>query len=308
MIRKTALVTGAHGSIGRQVALLLSARNWQVTGLGHGNWECVDHRAWGLSSWHEGDVALENLRALDVRPTLVIHCAGSGAVGTSLAAPYMDFRRTVESTAVILVFLRVDCPESTLVFPSSAAVYGVTDRLPMVEDMLLRPTSPYGVHKKIAEELVAEYAKWFGLKTIVVRLFSVYGEGFRKQLLWDACQKIMRDDSNFFGTGEETRDWLHVSDAADLLLQASDHASASCPVVNGGYGEPVSVRDVLTELFRLMGRNDSPKFSRTRRAGDPLHYHADMRRAFAWGWRPKIPWRVGLERYQSWYRREHEHI
>lgn len=206
------------------------------------------------------------------------------------------------TTATILEFLRVDCPEAKLVYPSSAAVYGVVDSLPMIETISLNPTSPYGVHKKIAEELVVEHARLFGLSAVVIRLFSIYGEEFRKQLLWDACQRIIASDSAFFGTGDETRDWLHVSDAADLLVQAANHASVHCPVVNGGFGKSVSVRDVLTELFRLMGRHDLPVFCGTQRLGDPLHYHADMRQALAWGWQPEIAWKDGLARYVSWFK------
>lgn len=305
MKQQIALVTGAHGTIGRYVASTLSARSWSVGGLGHGEWSAKDQSTSGLSYWHEGDVSLTALRSLDLRPDLIVHCAGSGAVGASITAPYTDFQRTVETTAAVLEFLRVDCPEAALVYPSSAAVYGVADRLPMVESLPLRPASPYGVHKKIAEELVVEHARLFGLKAVVVRLFSIYGEGFYKQLLWDACQRISAHESVFFGTGDETRDWLHASDAAELLAQAAGHASSNCPIVNGGFGESVSVRDVLTEIFQLMGRDDLPRFCGTQRPGDPLHYHADVRQAMSWGWQPQVTWQAGLARYVAWFKQEH---
>jgi UDP-glucose 4-epimerase len=300
--QKIALVTGAHGTIGRHVASVLSQWGWRVIGLGHGHWDASEQIAWGVSLWQEGDVSLESLRAMDVSPSLIVHCAGSGAVGASLTAPHADFQRTVVTTTAVLEFLRVDCPEAILVYPSSAAVYGIAEQFPMSENTELRPASPYGVHKKIAEELVAEYARFFGLNCSVVRLFSIYGEEFRKQLLWDACRRISANESVFFGTGDETRDWLHVSDAAALLVAAAEYASTSCPVVNGGFGTPVSVRDVVTELFRLMGRSDVPTFCGTQRAGDPLHYHADMRRALVWEWQPQITWRDGLARYVSWFK------
>lgn len=305
MKQQIALVTGAHGTIGRYVSSTLAAHDWKVIGLGHGEWSADDQSKWGISSWHEGDVSLTTLRALGLKPALIVHCAGSGAVGASITAPHTDFHRTVATTADVLEYLRVDCPEASLVYPSSAAVYGVTDCMPMPVSLPLRPASPYGVHKKIAEELVVEHARLFGLKAAVVRLFSIYGEGFRKQLLWDACQRISAGEFVFFGTGDETRDWLHVSDAAELLVQASDYASSDCPIVNGGFGESVSVRDVLTELFRLMGRQDFPSFCGTQRPGDPLHYHADMRQALAWGWQPQITWQAGLARYVSWFKLEH---
>lgn len=302
MKNRIALVTGAHGTIGRHVALTVAGRGWQVVGLGHGDWDLEEQLAWGVSRWYSGDVSLESLRAMGLAPNLIIHCAGSGSVGASLTAPYSDFERTVSATAAVLEFLRVDCPGAKLVYPSSAAVYGIAEQFPMSENAQLLPASPYGVHKKLVEELVAEYAQFFGLNCAVVRLFSIYGEEFRKQLLWEACRRISDNESIFFGTGDETRDWLHVSDAVALLVAAAEHASPSCPVVNGGFGAPVSVRDVVSELFRLMGRTDLPSFCGTQRPGDPLHYHADIRGAFAWDWQPKIALQVGLARYVSWFK------
>ena len=299
---KLALVTGANGTIGRHVSQKLVRGGWQLVGIGHGSWSENEQAQWGISRWSEGDVSLESLRALRLVPDLIIHCAGSGAVGASISAPHTDFQRTVATTAAVLEYLRVDCPDAKLVYPSSAAVYGVAEHQPMVEGSALRPVSPYGVHKKIAEEMVREHARLFGLKCAVVRLFSIYGEEFRKQLLWDACRRIAANEADFFGTGNETRDWLHVSDAAKLLIASGEYASVECPVVNGGYGVSVTVRDVVTELFRLMGRKDLPSFCGTQRPGDPLHYHADMRLALATGWQPEIGWREGLASYVSWFK------
>jgi UDP-glucose 4-epimerase len=304
--QRTALVTGAHGTIGRYVARTLARDGWHVVGMGHGTWAPGEAQGWGVAHWAEADVSLDALRSLAVKPALVMHCAGSGAVGLSLTDPYLDFQRTVATTAAMLEYLRVDAPGAALVYPSSAAVYGVADRMPMPEDLPMRPASPYGMHKRMAEELVFEHARFFRLRCAVVRLFSIYGEGFRKQLLWDACRRIQANEAEFFGTGDETRDWLHVSDAAALLVEAARHAGPQCAVVNGGSGESVTVRDVVSELFGLMGRSDRPVFRGTPRPGDPLHYHADMRRALAWGWKPGIGWREGLARYVAWFRAQQD--
>jgi len=303
---KTALVTGAYGTIGRYVAFTLAGQGWNVNGIGHGKWSTEEQKAWGVSRWVEADVSVDSLKALELTPIIIIHCAGSGTVGASLSSPYEDFKRTVATTAAVLEFVRANCPQAIMVYPSSAAVYGVAGNFPMAEDMPLHPVSPYGVHKKLAEELVIEHARLFDLKAAVVRLFSIYGEGFKKQLLWDACQRIAANHPGiFFGTGDETRDWLHASDAAELLVTAAQHSSVSCPVVNGGSGQAVSVREVLNELFRFMGRHDHPEFCGTQRVGDPLHYLADMSETQTWGWRHKVDIHQGLERYVSWFKRIH---
>ncbi|MEL6936165.1 MAG: NAD(P)-dependent oxidoreductase [Cyanobacteria bacterium J06607_17] len=303
-MKKNALVTGASGSIGRYVTLALADQGWTVTGLGHGQWSKAEQARYGLADWHAGDVSLKNLQSLSICPDWVIHCAGGASVGASVQAPHQDFDRTVTSTAAILAYMRAHCPDAILVYPSSAAVYGIADNFPIQENSHPRPASPYGVHKKLAEDIIAEYSKLFGLKSVLVRLFSVYGEGFRKQLLWEACRRIQANETAFFGTGDETRDWIHVSDAASLLTTAAEYAEVSCPVVNGAFGEAVSVREILSELFRLMNRSDQPQFSGSVRAGDPLHYHASIERAKAWGWQPKVHWKYGCERYVSWFCKE----
>ncbi|MEZ2129475.1 MULTISPECIES: NAD-dependent epimerase/dehydratase family protein [unclassified Sinorhizobium] len=303
--RRIALVTGAYGSIGRHVSLMLATRGWEVHGIGHGSWGDRDAAQWGVTSWQATEISPETLRSFGPRPSLVIHCAGSGSVAHSVSAPQLDFQRTVGATVSVLEFMRTSCPEASLVYPSSAAVYGIAGQLPISEDLPLNPVSPYGVHKKVAEGMVRDYARLFNLRAAIVRLFSIYGEGFRKQLLWDACRRIVENESEFFGTGHETRDWLHVADAAELMIAAGDRATQFCPVVNGGAGVAVSVGDVVDELFALMGRGDRPQFCGTIRPGDPRDYQADIRRALQWGWKPQINWRDGLSRYVSWFKYEH---
>src|SRR4030095_13057401 len=81
-------------------------------------------------------------------------------------------------------------PAAILIYPSSAAVYGVVKQAPIGESSPIAPVSPYGLHKAMAEELCSTQSKHFGLRCAIVRFFSVYGPGSRKQLLWDLAQKI----------------------------------------------------------------------------------------------------------------------
>jgi UDP-glucose 4-epimerase len=120
--------------------------------------------------------------------------------------------------------------------------------------------------------------------------------------LWDAVQKIARGESKFFGTGEEIRDWLHVEDAARLLITAASYASTNCPIVNGGSGVGVSVREILTELFICFERTDAPNFSGATRSGDPAGYQADISIARCWGWNPEVNWHAGLCSYTDWFK------
>jgi UDP-glucose 4-epimerase len=152
--------------------------------------------------------------------------------------------------------------------------------------------------------MVASYARQFGTSAAIVRLFSVYGCGLRKQLLWDACRKFTNRDRVFMGTGDEVRDWLHVEDAAELLLAAAEHASIECPTVNGGSGVGTTVRDVLVHLSRCLSETDqTPTFSGAQRAGDPSRFVADTNATNAWAWSPKRHWKEGVKEYAAWWTR-----
>lgn len=295
------LVTGAYGFVGRHVARALATRGAHVTGIGHGNWGSDEWRRWGLAEWHTADVTLENLITYAGKPDYVFHCAGSGSVGFSMDHPQQDWQRTVSSTLAVLEYLRMQRVGARLVIPSSAGVYGVAAHMPISINTVLKPSSPYGVHKKIAEDLCRSYAQHFGVRSALVRLFSVYGVGIRKQLLWDACVKLSRGVARFAGTGSETRDWLHVEDAARLMIIAAQHASTTCPVVNGGSGQAVCIRDVVGLLAARLGNSALPTFSGELRAGDPVHYQADVAEAAAWGWAPQCDQMREMNLYVDWF-------
>lgn len=301
---KTLLVTGAYGFVGRHIALAAADAGYAVSGIGHGNWTRDEWKAWGLQDWRTDDVKLDALLTYAGTPDVIVHCAGSGSVGFSMIHPQQDFARTVVGTLAVLEFIRLSSPNTRLVLPSSAAVYGNCSHLPIRIDDTLAPTSPYGVHKKMAEELCQSYARHFQIDAAIVRLFSVYGNGLRKQLLWDACMKIVDRNIVFSGTGDETRDWIHVNDAASLLLEAANQANSSCPIVNGGAGSRRSIRDVITALCNAFRTDEVPSFDGRQRAGDPIHYEADIEQALKWGWKPTQNMTQQLQAYVSWFQSE----
>ncbi|MBY4947153.1 NAD-dependent epimerase/dehydratase family protein [Cupriavidus respiraculi] len=308
MANNTVLVTGARGFLGRFVAQHYLQQGWRVTGIGRGSCGSGEPLPAGMQ-WHSGEVNLQTLVALDVRPDLIVHCAGSGSVANSLGDPLRDYGSTVCSTAAVLEFARQHCPSCVVVYPSSAAVYGDSTCDPVDESMpylASAPASPYGTHKLMAEQLCISYARHFRLKVAIVRLFSLYGEGLRKQLLWDACCKIERGDHVYAGTGNERRDWMHAEDAARLLATVAAHATPACPIFNGASGRPTTVRQALLLLYGALGVQATPSFSHQARVGDPPCLQADMGRTHALGWAPAVDMELGIGRYARWFAQSRE--
>jgi UDP-glucose 4-epimerase len=300
MKKKTVLVTGAAGFIGRYVAREFAEQGWHVAGIGRGDW--LNWSDYGLADWHRVDVNLDSLVEYACKPDAIVHCAGGSSVGFSVSHPAIDFELTVQTTSNVLEYIRLHSPATRLVYPSSAAVYGEVKTLPITEDAPLNPLSPYGLHKQMAESLCQLYSHQFGVSVAVVRLFSIYGAGLHKQLLWDACRKFDKGERDFFGTGEELRDWLHVVDVAKLILIAEKNASSQCSVINAGSGLGVPVFKILQHISEKFGSHLTPRFSSLPKTGDPSAYIADISKASALNWDPKIDWRDGISKYVEWYK------
>lgn len=305
---KLAWVTGARGFLGRHAARHLNGEGWRVVGIGHGEWKAEEFKAWGVADWRRADVDLAELRELAAvagPPEVIFHAAGSASVGFSLEQPFADFRRTVTTTAAVLEAMRTAAPAALLIYPSSAAVYGAATKDSIPESSPIAPVSPYGVHKAMAEQLCMTQCEHFGLRCAIVRYFSVYGPGLRKQLLWDLVQKIDASPVaiELHGTGDETRDFLHVEDAARIVSLVAGSAGNEPLVINGGSGVAVSVRDLANLVAAELGEKRDLRFSGQRRAGDPPHYRADIRRLAKLGFVPRWLLQAGVRDYLAWLRK-----
>jgi UDP-glucose 4-epimerase len=300
-------VTGARGFIGSHLVRALAGAGHCVHGVGHGALEQAECTRLGLQSWINGEIEAANLDALAAvhgLPSAVFHLAGGSSVGLAIAHPFEDFSRTVTSTARLLEWLRVHSPQSRLIAASSAAVYGSGHSGPISEQAALTPMSPYGQHKLMMEQLCRSYAMSYGIGSSVVRLFSVYGTGLRKQLLWDVCSRLRENSRELVlgGTGEEVRDWCDVRDVVRLLAMFVQSPQAEpFRVINGGSGQPTRVSEVASLLAGHWGRV-SVRFSGNVRAGDPFSLLADNAALRATGFAWQIPPAQGIADYVRWFR------
>jgi UDP-glucose 4-epimerase len=301
---KIALVTGGLGFLGYRVAQRLNKAGFEVHGIGNGSQYRGRLKNFPFVSWKDRPVSLENLREFEFKPDVIFHSGGGASVADSFLKPREDFLRTVDSTSCVLEFIKDHSPNCRMIYPSSVAVHGLHQPVPIRTVSPLSPVSPYGQHKLIAEELCRMYSKVYGLKHSVIRFYSIYGENLRKQLLWEACRRFTstKDPVEFWGTGSEVRDWLYVDDAAELVMSLV-MAENPPTVVNGGSGVGVKVEDVLRQLATFLGYKNEIFFNGKIRVGDPQYYVADMGENDL-DWRPKTPLAVGLERLANWFKSE----
>lgn len=212
---RSALVTGCAGFIGSAVVRHLVGADWQVYGLGPGLPAEMVH---GHGALRLPDAGLESLIA-EWQPALVVHCAGPASVPDSVRDPQADFDGTVPVMFQLLDTLRRVAPAARLLYVSSAAVYGNPASLPVREGDPLAPISPYGFHRLQCEQLIQEHRALYGLQASSLRVFSAYGPGLRRQVVWDLLCRAARSDSlRLCGTGAESRDFIHVDDIAAAMV------------------------------------------------------------------------------------------
>ncbi|OGT01764.1 MAG: hypothetical protein A2Z65_00945 [Gallionellales bacterium RIFCSPLOWO2_02_58_13] len=276
------IITGACGFLGRYAAQHFANQGWTVSGIGHSANDFSPKQC-GISHWLESDIDSASLSKLiedTGKPDAVFHCAGSGSVGKSWDAPLQDFERTALTTAAVIEAMRNHAPESLLIYPSSAAVYGESADDALNEESALHPMSPYGLHKLVSEDLCLGAHRIFGLRVAIIRFFSVYGPGLRKQLLWDITRKLRAGGGTLTldGTGAELRDFIYADDAARLVERVAEKPPATGSIIlNGATGIPTSVASIARLLIEAMGKSGSVnlEFTGRCRPGDPSRLVGD---------------------------------
>lgn len=231
-----------------------------------------------------------------------INCSGAASVPDSLQHPLRDFTLNTLNVVKILEAIRKNAPNCRFINLSSAAVYGNPIHLPVSENDAVNPVSPYGRHKWYAEEVCKEYYVHFGIACASLRIFSAYGPGLKKQLLWDIVQKT-KDSSgaiNLFGTGEETRDFIYVEDIVSLIHIIMLKSEFTASVYNIANGQQIAIKDLAFMLLQNLDFQGKAVFSGDVRKGDPVNWQADISVIKDLGYVPKYTIEDGINNYVQW--------
>jgi UDP-glucose 4-epimerase len=300
------LITGASGFLGSAIASRLATAGYQLYGVDI----LPPTRLFSWAGFYQGRVEEIDLAKWmkGVPLSLICHLAGSASVPASIENPYADFIALMPGAAKLLSWNGKDGPRARFLFFSSAAVYGNPETLPVPESCRVRPTSPYGINKAAGEFLVDAYAKFYGFDAISLRVFSAYGPGLRRQVVWDIAKKAWlasRDHMKqikLHGTGDESRDFIYADDIASIVLElASCRLQNPSLVVNVATGCETKIRALAEALIDKLDLDIQVVFSEPPRPGDPILWCADISLLRLLGCRPQTTLPEGLDNYATWF-------
>ena len=310
------LVTGGAGFIGSHIVQALISRGDEVRVLD----DLSSGREENLAELDPGDVgsgaALELLRG-DVADPDACARACEGVAGVFHEAAVVSVPRSVEeplrtwevnSTGTLhLLEAARGAGVSRMVFAASSAAYGESETLPKIENMPVDPRSPYAASKVAGEGLLTAYGISYGMQTVSLRYFNVFGPRqlddspytgviaiFARCLLDGTAPTI-------YGDGGQTRDFTYVDNVVQANLAAMQREVPAGSVINVGGGERVSILELYRAMAEALGSDLEPAFAEER-AGDVRHSLADTQRLKALlDLGPGVPWREGLRRTLEWY-------
>lgn len=257
----------------------------------------------------EGDVRASGVVAQAVRScATVFHQAAMVSVPESVAHPSRCAEVNVVGTATVLVASQ-EFGVERMVFASSSAVYGNNSDCPKVESMALEPRSPYAVSKMVGEELCSTFDRAYGLQTIALRYFNVFGPGQSSASPYAAVipkfiEALTSDTTPIiYGDGEQTRDFVYIDDVIQANICAAEAISVSGEAFNIGSGIQVSLNSLLEITAGILGVAPRAEY-RSERAGDVRHSAADISKARTLlGYEPKTSLEDGLRQTIEWYLR-----
>lgn len=230
-----------------------------------------------------------------------INCSGAASVPLSLENPLKDFNLNTLNVFKILDAIRQYQPNCKFINLSSAAIYGNPDELPIKENSNAKPVSPYGLHKMQAEQICLEFHQFYQIKSCSLRIFSAYGEGLKKQLLWDLFQKFKNNEIiELFGTGHETRDFIYIDDIVQAIVCCVNNADFVGETINIANGEELSIKTIATLFNNEFGANKNIIFNNQTKKGDPLNWKADISKLQKLEYKKTVSIEEGIKNYIEW--------
>ena len=311
------LVTGAAGFIGRSIAAALLARGESVRGVDSFITGKRENLA-GLDGieFMEGDLADPAVCAAACAGVeIVFHEAALASVPRSVADPVGTNLNCVDATLEVLVAAR-DAGVRRVVYAGSSSAYGDSLTMPKYEAMAPDPISPYAVAKLAGEHYMRSFWRVYGLETVTLRYFNVFGPyqdptSHYSGVLAIFCRKMLAGEQpTIYGDGEQSRDFTFIENVvhANLLAASAPAEKVAGRMMNAATGSRITLNETFNLLCRLTGYRGTPAYEPPR-AGDIRDSLADIRLAEELlGYKPRVDFEEGLRRTVEWYRAGNESV
>jgi len=304
------LVTGGAGFIGSNICKKLISQGYFVrvidnllTGKKSNLADIIDRIEFIEADMGDERVARSAMKDIDV----VLHQGALPSVPRSIDDPAATHKHCVDATFTLLLAAR-DAGIKRFVYASSSSAYGDTPTLPKVETMRPEPLSPYAVGKLVGEYYCSVFSKVFGLETISLRYFNVFGPHQDPASQYAAAipafvTAILQDEPpTVFGDGEQSRDFTYVDNVVEANLLAARAGHTAGEVVNIACGQAVTVNETIDVINELLDKNIKPVYTDPR-PGDVKHSLADISLAKKLtGFKPTVSFKQGLQLSIDWYR------
>lgn len=288
------LIVGCNGFIGTKLFTYFSGRKYNVTGCAI---QKINADTFLLNADLSNLSEVFEVGNFDV----CINASGSSTVNFSMLHEAKDYELNVLNVEKILEAIKLHQPDCKFINLSSAAVYGNPATLPIKETAATFPISPYGKHKLVSEQLLKKYAQQHKLNTLSLRVFSVYGNGLKKQLFWDIYQKTLQGSSiQLYGSGNETRDFIHSDDLMQAIELLMLNATFDGRPINVGSGNETTIRHAAQLMLNNLLPGYEIKFTGVQNNADPQHWKADITELNALGFIPETTLELGLKKYATW--------
>jgi UDP-glucose 4-epimerase len=306
---KKVIVTGGLGFIGSHLVEALVEKNdvTVIDNLSTGKLENVDHLGDARPEVIEGDVAALNLSEIFHGCDYVFHLAALPSVQRSIDEPLMSNQSNATGTLKVLIGAK-ESGVKKVVYASSSSVYGDTVELPKREDMCLAPKSPYAVTKATGELYCTVFHQVYGLSTISLRYFNVFGPrqdpySHYAAVIPKFITAILSDDPpTVYGDGAQSRDFTFVKHVVEANIRACE--SSETGTFNIACGRSITLNELIALLSEITGKNPMPTYVAPRR-GDILHSLADISKAQSLGYAPRSNFKKELEETVRWFERGH---
>lgn len=304
------LITGGAGFIGSNICRKLVQEGCFVrvidnliTGKMNNLADIIDKVDFIEADMGDVEIAKQAMKGIDV----VLHQGAVPSVPKSVADPATTHRHCVDATFNLLLAAR-DMKIKRFVYAASSSAYGDSETLPKIETMVTSPKSPYAAAKLFGEYYCSVFAKVYGLETISLRYFNVFGPYQDPSSQYAAAipafvTHVLKEQPPLvYGDGEQTRDFTYIDNVVHANLLAARAPKTSGEVINIACGERISVNAIIGLINEICGKNVKPNYAPTR-AGDVKHSLAAIERAKELiGYQPVMLFKDGLIKAIQWYK------